>query len=88
MLGCVDFGALVVSEITSGMNISQESARCIVDGLEQSGLLRTLVLQGLSAEATDTPFDDQTLGQLSGFLLQCLSPEEISQLFGTVPQGQ
>ena len=82
----MDFGALVVAEITSGMNISEVSAQCIVDGLDQSGLMRSLVLQGLSAGDAASPFDEQTLSQLSGVLLQCLSPEEIAQLFGTTPQ--
>lgn len=83
-LECVDFAGLLVEEIAADGGISEESARCIGDGLTDGDLLAPLVESGLAG----TDFEDvveqdpDTAEAFFNVFLECLSVEELTNLGG------
>ena len=75
-LECVDFTELFVQEAAG--DVSQESARCLGDGLERDDLIRPLVRAGFEdAEFGDDPEVAQAFFAL---IVECLSAEELANL--------
>lgn len=77
-LGCVDFAAAFV-EAAAG-DISQESAQCLGDGLEEEGLLRPLVKAGFTDEEFDITDDPDSGAKFFELIVGCLSAEELVSL--------
>jgi hypothetical protein len=77
-LGCVDFAAAFV-EAAAG-DISEESARCLGDGLESKGILRPLVKAGFQGEEFDLTEDPALAEDFFTLIVDCLSAEELVNL--------
>ena len=77
-LGCVDFTKAFVDAAAG--DISQESAECLGDGLEDGGLLRPLVKAGFTDEEFDITDDPESAAAFFELILGCLSAEELVSL--------
>jgi len=77
-LGCVDFAKAFVEAAAGG--ISEESAQCLGDGLENEGLLRPLVKAGFQDEEFDLADDPDSAERFFALIVECLSAEELVRL--------
>lgn len=77
-LECVDIAQAFVDAAAG--DISQESARCLGDGLETEGLLRPLVKAGFQGEEFDITADPDAAERFFGLIVDCLSAEELISL--------
>ncbi len=77
-LDCVDFAAAFVDAAAG--DISQESAQCLGDGLEEEGLLRPLVKAGFQDEEFDITDDPESGAKFFELIVDCLSAEELVSL--------
>ncbi|MEE8331855.1 MAG: hypothetical protein V3R84_08790, partial [Acidimicrobiia bacterium] len=77
-LDCVDFAAAFVDAAAG--DISQESAQCLGDGLEEEGLLRPLVKAGFEDEEFDITDDPESGAKFFELIVDCLSAEELVSL--------
>lgn len=69
---CMDFGAVIAAEAAAdGVELSKSSADCISDGFRELGFIDDFI------EGTEPDADE--MGVL---VIDCLSAEELSQLFG------
>lgn len=75
--GCADIGAIFGAEFTG---LSDSSRDCFVGELEDSGFLKTATIAGLRGEEFEP--DEAALGQLLTAAEACLTPEEMTALFG------
>jgi hypothetical protein len=87
MLECIDFGEVMVAE--APIDISDESAECIGDRIEQVDAFRDAMAQALTGEQS---LDFEELGlevqaDMVEVFTACLTPEEIVQL-GQSGSGQ
>lgn len=85
MLECVDFGAVMVAELEG--EISAESAACIGDAFGDSEAFRTALANSFDGSTAD-PLDDPALIQdVLPAILQCLTEDELAELFGGSSDG-
>lgn len=82
MVECVDIADLIVQEALADASISEESARCLGDELNDPELLKPLMRLGLSGGDPGEVFaaDEETAERLFGAFLECLSFEELESL--------
>lgn len=79
-LGCVDLSA-VFTEPFEQAGIGSESIQCLADEMEQSGLLKTAFIAGMSGdESLDPSSNPETMEQLLAIMLDCFSAEDLLKL--------
>ncbi|MFH1103393.1 MAG: hypothetical protein V1757_00395 [Actinomycetota bacterium] len=80
MLGCVDVADALVSEMSgSGTGLSEDSARCVIEGMLASDAFRDAV--GESFVSGDSTFaSDAVVTAMLPVFLECLTPEELANL--------
>ena len=87
-LGCVDARQAVVDRITSQAPVSEESAGCIADDLEQSGVIRDAVTVAVaSGNAGADALQQQVQGEIMPSLVKCLSPADLQAVLSSVSGG-
>lgn len=81
MVQCVDVADLIVAEALADASVSQESAECLGNELNDPDLLKPLMRLGLSGGDPEDVFaDEDTAERLFGVFLECLSFEELESL--------
>ncbi|MFQ5948314.1 MAG: hypothetical protein ACE5KX_05600 [Acidimicrobiia bacterium] len=81
-LNCVDFRRFFTEQMTAGAEISDESAKCLADGMLEAEFFRPLVAQGLRGEEAEFGDDPEAAAEVIELVIECLSPEELIQLGG------
>jgi hypothetical protein len=85
MLGCVDFGAVMVAELDG--EISAESANCIGDAFGNSEAFRNALANSFDGSAAD-PFDDPALMEdILPAMFECLTEDELAAILGGSTEG-
>lgn len=77
-LRCVDFTTAFV-EAAAG-DVSSESAQCLGDGLEETGLFKPLIRAEFRGEEFDFTSDPDVTSALFALITECLSADEILDL--------
>jgi hypothetical protein len=78
-MGCVDFkGAFAIEMAAEG--ISEDSARCLADGLHAEGFFRATLISGLTGQ--DIPNEDAMMASFVGWATRCLTAAELSEFMG------
>jgi hypothetical protein len=79
---CIDFGQLVVDEMTADLTISAESAQCLVDGINEADFLRTFAESSFLDDEVPSELEGEMLSTLFDLLGECLTPDELNSLGG------
>jgi hypothetical protein len=81
MVECFDFPAALTAAAASDMGISEESARCLIDGLMEDPAFRSSMKDAVFAASSGDPFSDpEAMGALFDLVGTCLTDEELNSL--------
>ena len=75
---CLDFGRLVVDEMAAEIELSADSADCLVDGINEADFIRAIAESSFFDEELPTEIDTDMSATLFGLLGDCLTVEELS----------
>ena len=81
---CIDFGRLVVDEMAAEIAISDESATCLADGINEADILGAMAESFILGDSEEIPADVEAemTSVLFGLLGDCLTADEISGFIG------
>jgi len=79
---CIDFGRLVVDEMTAEIDLSEGSADCLADGINEADFLRAFAESSFLDEEISSDVEGEMTGALFGLLGDCLTADELSGFIG------
>jgi hypothetical protein len=81
----VDVAALLADRQATGVALASESAACVSEQVEQTGLMADILRAGLTAMELEIP-EDVAVRLLEAFTA-CLTPDEIATLLAMLGIG-
>jgi len=83
MLGCIDFGEIMVSEAFADAGLSDQSSACLAAGFNESDLVKTLAKSEMLGEEMSADADNnQMTSMMFGLMTDCLTADELSSIMG------
>jgi hypothetical protein len=79
---CIDFGRLVVDEMTAEIELSADSADCLADGINEADFIRAIAESSFFDEALPAEIDNDMNATLFGLLGDCLTADELTGFLG------
>jgi hypothetical protein len=79
---CIDFGRLVVDQMTADMPLSDESADCLVAGINDAGFLRAFAESSFIDESVPSELENEMISTLFDLVGDCLTAEELGNIGG------
>jgi hypothetical protein len=79
---CIDFGRIFVDEMTADLALSDESAGCLVDAINEADFLRAFAESSFIDDAVAPELEAEMFRTLFDLLGECLTPEELSNIEG------
>lgn len=81
-LGCMDVEALIVEQFALE-GISEDSAKCLATAMQDTGLMKTAMIVGMTGDDSYDPTSDPELMEdILAAITDCLTFEEMSRLGG------
>ncbi len=78
---CVDVKAIFTQGMLESGEVSQDSAECVADGIDER-FVRTALEQGIRGEDSSLEDDPELLQSLLRVMTECLTAEELAEISG------